>query len=233
MTGKLNWIADQTRPDLGYDSLLMSYHNRDATIKNINEANKTVKKAMDGDSFIKFSKIGNFNDMKILTYSDASFMTIENKSRSIAGKIIFLSNQDESKLSPLCWKSKTIPQVCKSAKAAETRAVDICADDGLFLARTVSEIFTGKKGKHQIPLIIKSDSNSLKDSLNSTKQVEEKMLRPLLQHLKDMITRQEINSFDWVETYNCHADLLTKKDAKQTDCVMHIIKTGRNIRNNK
>ena len=78
-------------------------------------------------------------------------------------------------------------------------------------------------------MVVKSDSNSLKDSLNSTKQVDEKMMRPVIQHIKDMISRKEICSFDWVETKKCHADILTKKDSKQTETVLNILKTGTNI----
>ena len=143
--------------------------------------------------------------------------------------MIFLSNKSETKVSPLTWKSKTIPQVCKSAKAAETRAVDIATDDGLFLARAISEIYTGKRGRSQLPMTVKCDSNALYDSLNSTKQVEEKTMRPIVQHLKDMITRKEVSQFDWVSTDNCHADLLTKKGARCAEKVLNILRTGENV----
>ena len=192
-------------------------------------ANKTIKKAKENDSRIKFSPVGPLEKIKVLVYSDASYLTIEGKAKSVAGKLIFLSSEDERVVSPLLWKSKTIPQVCKSAKSAETRAVDSATDDGLFLARSISEIYTGRKGRSQIPMIVKSDSKSLKDSLNSTKQVEEKMMRPVVQHIKDMITRREITSFDWVDSKSCHADILTKKSAGETEKVLNIIKTGKNI----
>ena len=77
-------------------------------------------------------------------------------------------------------------------------------------------------------MVVKSDSKALKESLNSTKQVEEKMMRPIVQHIKDMIARTEISTFDWVISENCHADILTKKSSKQIPIVMQIIKTGIN-----
>ena len=80
-TGKLSWATSQTRPDLGYDSLEMSYSNRDAKIKHMKAANKNIKKAKEFKSFIKFTKIGKLQDFKILTYSDASHLTIENKTK--------------------------------------------------------------------------------------------------------------------------------------------------------
>ena len=161
LTGQVLWVASQTRPDLAYDSLDMSYHNKDAKIKDVKNANKNIKKAKASESCIKFSRIGHQRDLKVLTYSDASYLTIENKTKSVGGKIIFLSSQDEQNLSPLTWKAKTIPQVCKSAKSAETRAVDLSSDDGIFLAMSISEIYTRKKGKDQLPMVVKCDSQSL------------------------------------------------------------------------
>ena len=119
--------------------------------------------------------------------------------------------------------------MCKSAKSAETRAVDLSSDDGIFLAMSISEIYTGKKGKDQLPMVVKCDSQSLIDSLNSTKQVEEKLMRNIVQHLKDLITRKQILRVDWVDTNNCHADILTKKGARGCDKVLTILKTGRNM----
>ena len=53
-------------------------------------ANKTIKKAKENDSRIKFSPVGPLEKMKVLVYSDASYLTIEGKAKSVAGKLIFL-----------------------------------------------------------------------------------------------------------------------------------------------
>ena len=74
------------RPDLSFGSLSLSFNNKNAKVQNIFEAKK----------IIKFSKIGTFQDLKILTHTDASYMTMEQKSKSVAGKIIFLSNKDKT-----------------------------------------------------------------------------------------------------------------------------------------
>ena len=57
-TGQIIWAASQTRPDLGYDSLEMSYRNKDAKIRDIKNANKIIKKAKSKESFVKSNKIG-------------------------------------------------------------------------------------------------------------------------------------------------------------------------------
>ena len=178
---------------------------------------------------VHFTRIGDFDDL-IMNYSHSSYLTIEDKTRSVAGRIIFLANKSELKVSPICWKGKTIPQVCKSAKAAETRAVDMATDEGLFMARAVCEVFTLRKGRHQIPMVVKCDNMPVYDSLNSNKQVEEKMMRPVIQHLKDMTTRSEISHFVRIDTNYCHADVLTKANAKKcAEKVLQIFRTGENV----
>ena len=39
-TGKLNWLAEMTRPDLSYDCLNLSCHTKSATVGDIKDANK-------------------------------------------------------------------------------------------------------------------------------------------------------------------------------------------------
>ena len=232
LTGKLIWLSEQTRPDLSFPSLEMSCRNRTATIQDMKDANKIVKQAKSGTSQIKFGRIGNSEDLKVLAFSDAAHLNADNKCRGTAGRINYLSNGDETRVSPLAWKSKTIPQVCKSAKAAETRALDICADEAIFIARVLNEMLTGKKGQSkekQMRVIIKCDSMGLKETLNSTHQIEEKMLRPVVQNIKDLLTRGFIESVTWVPTEVCQADLLTKKGSGCKERVMEIIQSGDNL----
>ena len=120
--------------------------------------------------------MGNLEDLKILAHSDASHLTSDEKTRGIKGRIIFLANDKGTKVSPLSWTGKVIPTVCKSAKAAETRALDSCSDQAIDLARIMGELFTGKHGFHQVPVDIKIDNMGLLDSIQSTKQVEERLL---------------------------------------------------------
>ena len=158
--GQLIWLNEQTRPDLSFDTLSLSMHNKDAKVKHILEANKHIRKAKSTKSFVKFSYIGAFTDLKILAYTDASHLTMEERTKGVSGKVIFLSNKEESVVSPLFWKSKTIPQACTSAKAAETRAAYSCSDDAIGLARAINEILTGKRGEAQLEVTLKCDSKS-------------------------------------------------------------------------
>ena len=71
----------------------------------------------------------------------------------------------------------------------------------------------------------------LKETLNSTHQIEEKMLRPVVQNIKDLLTRGFIQSVTWVPTEECQADLLTKKGSNCKEKVIEIIQTGDNKSN--
>ena len=73
----------------------MSYHNRDAQIKHIHEANKIIRKAKSKPSFVKFRKICDYRNLKILSYTDASHLTVEEKTKGVSGKFIFLSDPEE------------------------------------------------------------------------------------------------------------------------------------------
>mgnify|MGYP003318031647 CR=1 FL=1 len=104
----------------------------------------------------------------------------------------------------------------------------MACDDTVGLARAIMEVYTGQKGERQIETTMKSDSQSLKDTLFSTKQISEKMLRPTVLAMKQMLNRKNIGRFDWVESLDDLADVLTKKGAKGTERLLEILKTGIN-----
>ena len=147
---------------------------------------------------------------------------MEDKNKSVEGRVIFLSNGRRA--SPLLWKSRKIPQVCDSTKTAETRAADKLIDDSVFLARMIREIYTGEKSQKQLPVILYSDSEPLLESIHSTKQVERKMVRHIIQSMKDNLSRGEIEEFKWIESKRMLADVLTK-DTNLSD-LSDVVKTG-------
>ena len=71
--GKLQWLSEGTRPDLAYDTLSMSMKTKHATVADMRKLNKIVKKAREGNSIVKFKRIGKLEDIKIIAMSDASF----------------------------------------------------------------------------------------------------------------------------------------------------------------
>ena len=54
------------------------------------------------------------------------------------------------------------------AKAAETRALDLCGDDSIFMARVIHELYTGKKGlsrDKQMMITVKCDNRGLLENI--------------------------------------------------------------------
>ena len=222
LTGQLSWAAQNTRPDLSFDVRDLATRSKSATLQDIKLANKVLKKAQQTDIKIKYRRLGNWKSLKIVGYSDSSYKNDENATKSVAGRILFLTSAD-GKCCPLAWKSKTIQQVCKSVKSAETRSLDLGMEDGIFQAQMFNEAMTGKAGG-QIPVQMKIDSKTLYDSLKSTKQVEEKTIRHLIAWQKQQIEAKTIEKVDWVCSEEQIADVFTKKGVKSYS----IIKTVTN-----
>ena len=63
----------------------------------------------------------------------------------------------EGKCSTLVWKSKTIQQVCKSVKTAETRSLERGLEDSIYLSRIIQEIYSRED---KIPVEVNDDSKT-------------------------------------------------------------------------
>ena len=223
--GKLNWLQEATRPDLSFDTLNMSMKTKHATVADVNKMNKIIKKAKDEaeHSKIVYSKIDKYENLKIFGFSDASYKTVDDKTRSVEGRILFLTNGDKS--CPIMWKAKKIPRVADSTKTAETLAADKTLDDAIFYARMVREIYTGEKSFKQIPVEMFTDSKPLHESLYSTKQVDRKSIRHVIQMMKDSIERGEAHQFHWIDTKNMLADIFTK-DSANSEVIRKVLEQG-------
>ena len=225
LTGQLSWAAEMTRPDLSFDARELSTKNKQATYGDILKANKVLKKAQKENVSIKFSKLGNLADLRIVAYTDSSYRNDQEKVKSIGGRYIGLANQ-ESIVSPITWKSKTIQQVCKSVKTAETRSLERGLEDGIYLSRMICEIFTGKVSESQIPVEVYIDSKTLYDSLSSTKQVDEKTIRHLVAWIKEQKEEKKVSSINWVSSEEMVADIFTKSNVRP-DNILSVVRLGK------
>ena len=58
----------------------------------------------------------------------------------MAGELITLLNQKTGKATPIYWRSLVIGKVCVSPKAAETRVLLRLMDDGVHMAKRLSQL---------------------------------------------------------------------------------------------
>ena len=222
MVGKIQWLSEGTRLDLAFDILTMSMKTKNAMIKDMRKLNKIVRKAKEGDSVVRFKRIGKMAEIKIIAMADASFKSMEEKVAPVEGRVIFLSNGINA--APLEWKARKIPQVCDSMKTPKIRTVDKVIVDAIYFARLIKEIYTGTTSMDQIPVATYKDSKATMDSIHSTIKVKNKNVWHVIQLIKDALERGEVNELKYVDTREMLADLLTKDLAMNTelqDAVKH------------
>ena len=127
------------------------------------------------------------------------------------------------------WKTKKIGRVCRSVKSAETRALEEAIDDGVNIARLVSEVYSGKvdlKKPVQIPVEALTDSKSLWESLHNTRQCEEKLLRNSIAGIKELMELKMVEDVHWVPTRKQLADCMTKR-GKNSDWLLQVARNSR------
>ena len=226
LIGQLSWAAENTRPDIAFDTRELSTKNKEATYGDLKDINKILKKAqLEKNVTLKFSELGGINNLKIIAYTDSSYRNSENKEKSVGGRFLCIAN-GAGGCSPLAWKSKTIQQVCKSVKTAETRSLERGMEDAIYIARMIKEIYSGNVSEDQIEVEAKIDSKTLLDSLNSSKQVDEKSIRHLVAWIKQQMELNTVGNIDWVCSNEQVANVFTKKNVN-TDHILSVVSQGK------
>ena len=80
LSGQMLWVSSQTRPDVSYETCLMSNMGRCPTVKKLHEANKALTKLKSKDVSIKFPDLGESNKLKVISYSDATYASLSDGS---------------------------------------------------------------------------------------------------------------------------------------------------------
>ena len=109
---RIHHLSKGTRPDLAYDMLLMSMTAKNATVADMKNLVKIIRKTKEGDSILTFKRFRRLEDLKIAAISDASFRSMDGKVISVEGRVIFLS--DAINASSLDWKARKISQDCQN-----------------------------------------------------------------------------------------------------------------------
>ena len=209
--GQLIWVASQTRPDMAFAACDLSVSFKSATVKTLLQANKYVKKLKGERVVLKLADIGQIDNARIVSYSDASFANLESKA-SQGGFIVFLLGSN-GKCALIPWQSHKISRVVKSTLAAETLAFQDGSEASVWLREIIREIYHLKDNPDILPVHSITDSKSLFDALLSKKQILDRRLKIDICVIRDMMDRQEISKLHWVSTELQLADCLTKRGA--------------------
>ena len=219
-----------TRPDLSFEVNQMASEVPTATLKTLRKMNTLILKAKDKKEVLSFVKLGCLSDLVVKLYTDASHLNQDEKVRSTEGRIVLIGNPKTGKVNVASWKTRKIPRICRSVKSAETRALEDGIDEAVHTARIVQEIYSGfidLKNPKQLPVYALTDSKSLWESINNTRQCEEKLLRNTIASMKEMISLGMVTSVNWVPTARQLADCMTKRGLnKKAEWLLNVAKSN-------
>ena len=142
-------------------------------------------------------------------FADASLGNIEEgiHTKSAMGYFISLANS-RLDVSRLHWKSCIIDKVAEDIKTAETLAFEKALDDSIHLSNLLSELYTGDSTTNTIPIVAKTDSKSLLQSIYSTKKVKRKTMRVVISSIQQHLQNKILTNMQHVPNI---ADVFTKK----------------------
>lgn len=207
LIGQLNWMATQTRPDIAFETCVLSVSYNGATVSDLLRINKLVSCVTKDHMKLFFPKLQCLDLCVLECYTDASFANLPGDG-SQGAFIIFLVDKSGARC-PIFWQTRKIRRVVKSTLSAEALALLEGAEAAVYIDRIFQELTHCPKLK--INCIV--DNKSLVDSLYSSKNVEDRRLRIDIAVLRDMLDRKEISSVSWVDTSKQLADCLTKRGA--------------------
>lgn len=225
VVGQINWVSSQTRPDATFDMLSLSMQMKHPQVENAIEANKVVRKLKSAQSGVTFRKLGLIENLKIVVYCDASWGNLPDGHSSAGGYLILLVGVDY-RCCPLDWSATKIKRVVHSTLAAEALAMLESMDNAIYLANLINEMYKNEYNDNKIPIEVYTDNQSLKDNLQSTKQVSEKRLRINIAEIREQIESKSISKIEWIPSRLQMADGLTKKGVA-VDSLLNIFNKGK------
>ena len=222
LIGSLQYAATNSRPDVSARLSFLQSRINCAVIHDLLEANRLLGDAKKfSNTKVTITSIP-LEQVRLMSYSDASFATREKKQSQKGGIVLAvhedIAKQRSAKASTLVWYSKKIDRVVASALAAETYALSSAVDllDWMRLAwewikcPTISWKKPEEVWKNAPPSISVIDCKSLYDVItkNTTPQCQEH--RTLIEALVIKEHLQVGIHPHWVHSAAQLADCLTK-----------------------
>ena len=208
LSGQLNWLASQCRPDLSFSSCHVACSIKEGKVKDAKHANKVMRRAKGVAYHISYQDLGDHHNWRIVGFSDASWGNL-GEGGSQGGYLIFIVGA-EGTANLVSWQSRRLRRVARSTIAAETLALGDACESSMLIASQIAEIMGFKK----LPITLVTDNESLANATHSTTSVEEKRLRIDISALRESLCSKEIDEIRWVPTQHQLADSLTKQGAK-------------------
>ena len=96
--GQANWLASQTRLDISFDVLNLSWDiNKNLVVNHLIEANKMIGKVKNKESKLVFPNLGTVDDLKFVAFADASYENLPDGASSAGGCYIISWTKQQCK----------------------------------------------------------------------------------------------------------------------------------------
>ena len=208
LSGQLNWLVTQCRPDVAFENCVIGNSVSRACSRDVVFANKAVRKLKTSTSTLSFHCDIDLSECTVVSFCDASFGTLPNGGSQ--GAFITFVVGKNGLYSPITWQSRRLKRVVKSTIAAECLACIDAAETTVLIATALRQFL---RDSCQIRTMIYCDNKSLVNSVYSSTNVEDKRLRIDICVLRDMIANKEVSDVVWISKNLQIANCMTKNGA--------------------
>ena len=224
VTGSLQWLAGQTRPELGA-WVSLANKGKDTGPAELNPFYETLDYAKSTpDAGLIFQDVAINKASICIGYADSSWANAQHCA-SQQGSIVLVTTphctQVPTKGNILDWKSNRSSRICRSTLASEAIACDDCVDRTYFTNLVLSELLSGRVAhkdpdKWRLTQYQVTDCRSLFDAICAENpRTTEKRTYFDIRSIQEFIGSQTVF---WTPTHLMWADGLTKasKQLRQT-----------------
>lgn len=202
LTGKLNYLASTTRPDLIHSMSYLSQFNQCPHPEHLSAVRRVIRYlAGTTDRGIRYEK--STKDAMIVTYVDADWAQCPNDRRSYTGYISMLCG------GAISWEAKKQPTVALSSTEAEYMALTSAAKEAMFIKNVLTElglqaIFKGE------PLEIKCDNKgAIELGKNNGYSPRTKHIDVRHHYIRKLVEKKQVK-VNYIDTSSNLADICTK-----------------------
>eukprot|EP00435_Cladocopium_sp_Y103_P029371 s1599_g7.t1 len=238
INGSLNWLSNQSRPDLAAQTSLSQQAMSAPKVHHLCEVNNIIRRAKQHAELSILFKAIPAESLRLVCHSDAAFANVGVYTQ--AGFVIGFTDAklDDGHLSswtPAVWKSAKLSRAVGSTLAAESQsmvnATGTLEWTALLLAEALDGPFDVRNFETMLkrrPPVVVTDCKSLFDhliSVSSPTSVEDRRTSIDVVILRQSLQRLAA-SIRWVPTDRMIADSLTKDAGDPTDLLRACIRQG-------
>ena len=208
LVGKLNWLVQHTRPDIGFDISKAGKSFQQGHSSDMRDLIKKAKKIKESPGKLRMCRVDEC-DAYWEVYCDAS---VGNVGEGMSQIGFTISMKDSSgKVCPIHWKSIRAKRIARWSMEAEALSLVEAAEMVKYLNALWKEIIGGEMR----PVIIKNDNKTLVKAIKSKVAVKGRALRLDMAAIHELVDKGDM-FVSWVSTGDQLADCLTKEDVCKT-----------------